>query len=391
MMNNPDTLSTVSPEAQQHSDALKEIIKTQIYSQAGSIPFSDYMQACLYTPGYGYYSAGSHKLGKYGDFTTAPEISHFFGYSIATHIHDVLVQLTKKQILEFGAGSGQLAADIMTYLKSQHQLPEYYFILEISADLRQRQRAYLQQHIPELMDRFIWLDSLPEKFEGVIVANEVCDAMPVNLIKFKNNQLFERHVGWNNNAFAWQDRPITKTDLKQQAERIQSVISTEPYETEINLTAQQWLQTTAQSLKAGAIFIIDYGYSFTEFYREEREQGTLCCYFRHQINDDPFFLPGLQDITTHTEFSTLADIALEQDLDVAGFHEQSDFLIAGDITSIAAKCHSEMTSADWLQQSAALKQLLMPGQMGQQFKVLSLTKNINSLPRLSVSDRRYQL
>ena len=279
----------------------------------------------------------------------------------------------------------------MNYLKSQHQLPEYYFILEISADLRQRQRAYLQQHIPELMDRFIWLDSLPEKFEGVIVANEVCDAMPVSLIKIKDNQLFERHVGWNNNVFAWQDRAITKADLQKQAERIQSFISTEYYETEINLTAQQWLQTTAQSLKAGAIFIIDYGYSFTEFYREEREQGTLCCYFRHQINDDPFFLPGLQDITTHTEFSTLADIALEQDLDVAGFHEQSDFLIAGDITSIAAKCHSEMTSADWLQQSAALKQLLMPGQMGQQFKVLSLIKNINSLPRLSVSDRRYQL
>lgn len=390
-MNNKHTLSAVSPEAQQHSDALKKLIKKQIQSEGGSISFAKYMHTCLYAPGYGYYSAGSHKIGEQGDFTTAPEISSFFGYSIANHITDVFAQKTEKHILEFGAGSGQLAIDIMVYLEKSHDLPEFYYILEISADLRQRQQQYIRQLLPELIDRFVWLDELPEQFEGVILANEVCDAMPVNLIKIKDHQLYERHVGLNNNHFAWRDVAVTNNELKQQGTRLQTHISTDIYETEIHLATQQWLRTVAQSLKKGAFFIIDYGYSFNTFYNDERKQGTLCCYYRHQLNDDPFYLPGLQDITAHTEFTTLADIAFEQGLDVAGFHEQSDFLMAGSITDIAAEFHNDMASADWLQQSAGLKQLLMPSQMGQQFKVLSLTKNLELLARLSLNDRRYQL
>lgn len=390
-MNNKHTLSAVSPEAQQHSDALKKLIKKQIQSEGGSISFAKYMHSCLYAPGYGYYSAGSHKIGAQGDFTTAPEISSFFGYSIASHIIDVFAQNTQRQILEFGAGSGQLAIDIMTYLEKSHELPEIYYILEISADLRQRQQQHIQQLLPELVDRFVWLDKLPEQFEGVILANEVCDAIPVNLIKIKDHQLYERHVGLNNNHFAWRDMPVTDNELKQQGTRLQIHISTDIYETEIHLATQQWLRTVAQSLRKGAFFIIDYGYSFNTFYNDERKQGTLCCYYRHQLNDDPFYLPGLQDITAHTEFTTLADIAFEQGLDVAGFHEQSDFLIAGGITDIAAEFYNDMPSADWLQQSAGLKQLLMPNQMGQQFKVLSLTKNLELLARLSINDRRYQL
>lgn len=390
-MNNKHTLSAVSPEAQQHSDALKKLIKKQIQSEGGSISFAKYMHTCLYAPGYGYYSAGSHKIGEQGDFTTAPEISSFFGYSIANHITDVFAQKTEKHILEFGAGSGQLAIDIMVYLEKSHDLPEFYYILEISADLRQRQQQYIRQLLPELIDRFVWLDELPEQFEGVILANEVCDAMPVNLIKIKDHQLYERHVGLNNNHFAWRDVAVTNNELKQQGTRLQTHISTDIYETEIHLATQQWLRTVAQSLKKGAFFIIDYGYSFNTFYNDERKQGTLCCYYRHQLNDDPFYLPGLQDITAHTEFTTLADIAFEQGLDVAGFHEQSDFLMAGGITDIATELHNDMASADWLQQSAGLKQLLMPSQMGQQFKVLSLTKNLELLARLSLNDRRYQL
>lgn len=391
MMNNRDTLSAVLPEAQQHSDALKELIKEQIRSEGGSISFARYMHACLYTPGYGYYSAGSHKLGEQGDFTTAPEISPFFGYSIANHIIDVFAQKTQKHILEFGAGSGQLAIDIMTYLEKSHELAEVYYILEISADLRQRQQQHIQLHLPELIDRFVWLDELPEQFEGVILANEVCDAMPVNLINIKDHRLYERHVAITDDDFVWQDKPVTDNELKQQGAHIQTLISTDSYETEIHLAAQQWLRTVAQSLTRGTFFIIDYGYNFDTFYSAERKQGTLCCYFRHQLNDDPFLLPGLQDITAHTEFTTLADIAVEQGLDVAGFHEQSDFLIAGGITDIAAASHKDMPAADWLQQSAGLKQLLMPSQMGQQFKVLSLTRNLELLPRLSLNDRRYQL
>ena len=390
-MNDKITIAADDPVAQQHSEQLKSLIVAEIEKQGGCISFADYMRLCLYHPGLGYYSAGSHKLGQGGDFTTAPEISPLFGYSIAHHIHDVLVQTASKQVLEFGAGSGRLAITVLTQLQELDALPEHYFILEPSADLQQRQRALIQNAVPTLASRVQWLSALPESFSGAMLANEVCDAMPVHLVEVDAETPSERCVGINDGQFEWRLRPIGDPSLAQLALRIKQHTVSTNYRAEINLSAQHWLKSVAHSLKQGALFIIDYGYPSQELYCAERNMGSLRCYYRQQAHDNPLILPGLQDITAHVDFTLLGETALQNGLDVAGFHEQSDFLIAGDIASLAATMQASMETSDWLAHSAALKQLLLPHQMGHNFKVLSLTRQLELLPRLQNADRRYQL
>ncbi|WP_273149557.1 class I SAM-dependent methyltransferase [Methylophaga thiooxydans] len=390
-MNDTITIAADNTLAQQHSDQLKALITAEIEQQGGFISFADYMQRCLYQPGFGYYSAGSHKLGQGGDFTTAPEISPLFGYAVANQVHDALQQCTSKHILEFGAGSGQLAIAMLTQLESLNALPERYFILEISADLQARQQQLIEQQRPDLADRVEWIHTLPDAFNGVMLANEVCDAMPVHLLRLTTSGMFERGVRIENGNFIWQDKKLTHPRLIAFAERINKPSQAVDYLTEVNLNAVDWMQTAAASLQQGAIFIIDYGYPFNDYYAAERAQGTLRSYYRQQAIDDPLQLPGLQDISAHVDFTTLAETALEGGCHVAGFHEQGDFLVAGNITQIAAQLEAKSDALSWLQHSAALKQLLMPHVMGYQFKVLSLSKAIELLPRLQLQDRRYQL
>lgn len=385
------TIAVDDPLAQQHSDQLKQLIVAAIEQAGGWISFADFMQLCLYHPGLGYYSAGSHKLGQGGDFTTAPEMSCLFGYSLASHIHDVALQLADFDILEFGAGSGQMAIDVLQQLSRLGKLPEHYFILETSADLRERQQQRIKAALPTLIDRVQWLSAIPDLFCGVILANEVCDAMPVHLLKLTEGKMKEQGVSKSDNGFEWQCRPITDERLLLKAEGIRGQIGAGDYLTEVSLLSSDWLQTIADRLRKGAVFILDYGYPFNEYYRPERTQGTLRCYFQHQAHDNPLVLPGLQDITAHVDFTSLADIALDAGLEVVGFHEQADFLIAGDITQHAAELQQHSEPLDWLRHSSALKQLLLPGAMGHQFKVLSLTRGLALLSRLQIQDRRYQL
>lgn len=390
-MNNKTTIAADNALAQQHSDQLKQLIAAEIEQQGGFISFADYMQRCLYQPGLGYYSAGSHKLGQGGDFTTAPEVSPLFGYAVASHIADVLQQCECKHILEFGAGSGQLAVAILSQLHALDALPEQYFILEVSADLQSRQQELITERLPDYVDRVEWVHALPQAFEGVMLANEVCDAMPVHLLRFSETETFERGVGIENTEFVWRDRILTNSKLTAAATKIKQQIGDVAYLAELNLTALDWLQTLATSLKKGALFLIDYGYPVTELYSPERRQGTLRSYYQQQAWDNPLQLPGLQDISAHVDFTRLAETAFEAGLHVAGFHEQADFLLAGDITQIAMQIEAETDDLTWLKHSAALKQLLMPNAMGYQFKVLSLTQNLEPLPRLQLQDRRYQL
>jgi len=390
-MTNTTTIAADNTLAQQHSEQLKALITTEIEQQGGFISFADYMQRCLYQPGLGYYSAGSHKLGQGGDFTTAPEISPLFGYAIATHIADALQHCDHKHILEFGAGSGQLAIAILSQLQARNSLPEQYIILEVSADLQSRQQQLIIESLPEYADRVEWIQTLPQTFEGVMLANEVCDAMPVHLLRLTSSAMFERGVSIQNNNFIWQDQSLTNPRLIPLAKRVNNQSGAIDYLTEANLNAVDWMQTAAASLQQGAMFLIDYGYPFTDYYSAERRHGTLRSYYRQQAIDDPFQLPGLQDISAHVDFTTLAETALEAGCHVAGFHEQGDFLLAGDITQIAAQLEAESDPLTWLKHSAAIKQLLMPNVMGYQFKVLSLTKDLGLLPRLQRQDRRYQL
>jgi SAM-dependent MidA family methyltransferase len=385
------TIAVDDPLAQEYSDQLKRQIVARIEAQGGWLSFADYMNACLYTPGLGYYSAGSHKLGAGGDFTTAPEISPLFGRALAVHIADVGRQLGEYEVLEFGAGSGKLAVAILQQLALLKALPEHYLILEASADLQQRQKELIEDQLPALTERVVWLSEPPTDFKGIMLANEVCDAMPVHLVAYSEDEVMEQGVSLSADGFAWQSKKIEDRRLLTKAVKIRQQIGEQTYQTEVNLLADDWLQSLADSLSQGAIFIIDYGYPFAEYYRPERRQGTLRCYYRQQAHDNPLMLPGLQDITAHVNFTALAEQALTSGLDVAGFHEQSDFLLAGDITVLAAELEQQLDAANWLQHSSALKQLLMPGAMGHQFKVLTLSRDLEVLPRLQMQDRRYQL
>jgi len=379
--------------AQQHSEQLLTLIKHKINEAGGKITFADYMQLCLYAPGLGYYSAGSHKIGYGGDFTTAPEISSLFSRSLALQLIDVLRQLDQGNILEFGAGSGKMAVDILRELNVKKCLPKHYYIIEASADLRQRQQCIIHDEIPDLEDKVIWLDSLPEEFKGVVLANEVCDAMPVHRLHFNNAVCYECYIVNNDGLLQWSDDALSRTDLIGKVAEIQSLIGDTDYFTEVNLTAEAWLTSVADKLQQGAVFIIDYGYPQAVYYHPQRSSGTMMCYYQQQGHDNPLVLPGLQDLTAHVDFTSLAQIAVDNSLDVAGFQSQADFLLAGGITELSSLNDNDNDDAFvMLQQATEIKRLTSPTEMGETFKVLTLTKNLDQLlPRIQQGDRRYNL
>ncbi len=389
------TLTTSLPVtdsiAQQHSEQLLALIKLKIREAGGKISFAEYMQLCLYAPGLGYYSAGSYKIGHGGDFTTAPEISSLFSRSLAHQLIDVLRQLDQGNILEFGAGSGKMAVDILRELEVKQSLPEFYYIIEASADLRQRQQNTIHEAIPNLEPKVIWLDSLPLNFSGVVLANEVCDAMPVHSLHFYKGVCYERYIVNNDNQLQWCDGELSRTDLIGKASDIKSFIGDTDYFTEVNLAAEAWLTSLADNLQRGAVFIIDYGYPQAVYYHPQRSNGTMMCYYQQQGHDDPLMLTGLQDITAHVDFTSLAQIAVNNGLDVAGFQSQADFLLAGGIAEFGSFDDKD-DAFHLLQQATEIKRLTLPTEMGETFKVLTLTKKLDQLlPRIKLGDRRYNL
>ena len=375
--------------AQEHSERLLAYIKQQITNAGGKISFADYMHHCLYTPGLGYYSAGSHKLGDKGDFTTAPEISSLFSRTLAQHLIDVFQQLDQHTVLEFGAGSGKMAIDILLELEANNALPKHYYIIEVSADLQERQRKNIASSVPHLLNKVIWLDAIPHNFIGVIVANEVCDAMPVHCLQFNNGSAKERYIECINGELQWTNGELSQAELAYHAKEIISLIGDANYNTEVNLAAESWLASIAENIQQGAMFIIDYGYAKTNYYHPQRSDGTLMCYYQHQGHDNPLILQGLQDITAHVGFTALAQVAFDNGLQVAGFQSQSDFLLAGGITELSDASADALTQ---LQQATEIKQLTLPSEMGENFKVLSLTKGLDQLlNKIQLGDRRHSL
>ena len=384
-------LPVPDPIAQQHSDQLLASIKQKIAAAGGKITFAEYMQHCLYLPGLGYYSAGSYKLGEQGDFTTAPEISPLFSQTLAHHIRDVFSQITPSNILEFGAGSGKMAVEILKELDQQSCLPEHYYIIEASADLFQRQKILVAEEIAHLRDRVIWLNELPKNFIGVILANEVCDAMPVHSLHFQNGEVKERYIGLENDQLQWCEDELSQEELLCHANDIQTLIGDIEVITEVNLASQAWLASLSESLQLGAIFIIDYGYPKASYYHPQRSDGTLMCYYQHQGHSNPLILQGLQDITAHIDFTALAQIALDNGLDVDGFQSQADFLLAGGITELANRVQ-ENDELSLFKQATEIKRLTLPSEMGETFKVLTLSRSLNHpLSKCQLADRRYNL
>jgi SAM-dependent MidA family methyltransferase len=371
-----------SEAALQHSRNLKELIHKELALAGGWISFAHYMRLALYAPGMGYYSGGAAKFGEGGDFVTAPEISPLFGRAIARQAAQVLELMDGcGNILEFGAGTGKLALDLLLELEKLHSLPGQYFILEVSAELQQRQRQLFEKYAPHLSSLVVWLERLPAEFKGLIFANELLDAMPAHLVAWRNSGLFERGVTSSSSEFEWMERPLKEGELFQAALELSPLVSPEEcdanndYVSEINLDSRSFMLSLANILQQGVILLIDYGFGREEYYHSQRSQGTLMCHYRHHVHDNPFYLPGLQDITSHVDFSAVAETAIDAGLALLGYTNQAYFLINCGITEILAQTPTE-NAKDYLPLANQLQKLVSPAEMGELFKAIAFGKNI---------------
>ncbi|HSG75580.1 MAG TPA: SAM-dependent methyltransferase [Burkholderiales bacterium] len=344
-------------EARAASARLAERIRAEIAAGGGWLGFVRYMELALHAPGLGYYAGGASKLGAAGDFATAPELGTLFARTLARQLAEVLAP--GEAILEFGAGSGALAAALIAELA-----PERYLILETSAELAARQRARLGA-------RAQWIERLPERFRGVMIANEVADAMPVHALAWRREGVMERGVRVAGGAFAWDERPATG-ELREAARRLAVPV---PYESEIGLMARAWMKLVAPRLERGALFVIDYGFPEREYYHPQRAMGTLMCHYRHRAHGDVFFHPGLQDITAHVDFTALARGAREAGLEVLGYANQAGFLVDCGITEVLGREDPEDV-ARYAPRAAEAQMLLSPAEMGELFKVLAVGRGV---------------
>lgn len=363
-----------SPEAKAHSERLCAAIIDEIKHSGGWVSFARFMELVLYAPALGYYSAGSRKFGAAGDFVTAPELTGLFGQALASQVKQVMNQ-SAPRVLEVGAGSGRLAADLLLELERQQVLPDSYQILDLSADLRQRQEETIAAVAPHLLSRVEWLDTLPERFSGVVVANELLDAMPAHIVCWGDGEIMEKGVVATDDGFGWQNQPAEGALLKA-AQELGAQCSLPPgYESEISLAARAWAAEWGKRLDQGALLLIDYGFPRHEFYHYQRARGTLMCHYRHHSHPDPFYLPGLQDVTVHVDFTSIIAAAHPAGLDLLGYTNQGQFLINCGILDLLSAI--EHTSKDYVRAAGAVNTLLMPHEMGELFKVMALGRGID--------------
>ena len=366
------TLPVPDADAAASSARLAAHITDEIAGAGGWISFSRYMDLALYAPGLGYYSGGARKFGGAGDFVTAPELSPLFAQALAAQVTQVMAA-SAPRILEAGAGSGALAAELLLELERRGALPERYDILELSGELRARQQDSIAKGAPHLAERVGWLDTLPETFSGAVIANELLDALPVNLVAWREDGLFERGVGLQNDTFAWRERPAAGTLLavSQGLTFVQP-----PYVSEINLAARAWIAEWGRTLQRGALLLIDYGFPQREYYHPQRAEGTLMCHYRHHAHGDPFWLPGLNDITAHVDFTAMAETGHESGMNVLGYTSQAQFLLNCGLAQLLEARQADGAAAYAALASSAQK-LISPAEMGELFKVLALGRKID--------------
>lgn len=360
----------------QHSERLAAAIRARIAAQGGFLPFDQFMELALYAPGLGYYAAGAHKFGAGGDFVTAPELSPLFSRCLAAQCAEVLEDLAGGDILELGAGSGVMAVGILEELQRRGRLPGCYRILEPSPELRARQQATLAAQAPHLLSRVHWLDALPQGLEGLVLANEVLDAMPVHRFRVGADRAIEE-IGVRWAGGRWQEGagPPVSPGLVAAVERLQArgLATAEGYRSEVNLRLSPWMRALSEGLRRGVVLLIDYGYPETEFYLAERTGGTLMCHFRHRVHSDPYWWVGLQDITAHVDFSAVAAGAIAAGFELSGYTTQAHFLLGCGLDRLLAEIDPADTDAH-LKAVQAAKRLLLPQHMGERFQVLGLHK-----------------
>ena len=369
-----------SADARAASEALTRIIAAEIAACGGWMSFARYMELALYAPGLGYYSGGSHKFGDYhegGDFLTAPELTPLYGRALARQVAPILAA-SSPVVMEAGAGSGKLAADLLLALDALGCAPERYRILELSGELRARQQATLAERAPQFANRVEWLDELPEKFSGCLVGNEVLDAMPTHALRWGDEAeggIVERGVGLDDGRLVVAERPATGALLA--AAQTISVIA--PYRGEISLAARAWVSELARRLEKGAMLLIDYGLPRHELYHPLRDGGTLRCHYRHRVHEDAFWFPGLSDITSHVDFTAVAEAGFDAGLEVLGYISQANFLIncgIGELLMGSKVGAGDTADLDQLRARGAVNVLISPNEMGELFKVIALGRGV---------------
>ena len=413
MPTNPlNTLPAPDPVAAAHSARLVDLLRATIADAGGAISFARFMDLALYAPGLGYYRAGARKFGSGGDFVTAPELSPLFSRCLARQCQEILAALGGGQILELGAGSGVMAADLLLELRALNALPERYAILELSGELRDRQRQTLTRRAPEVLDRVVWLDQPPEpEFRGIVLGNEVLDALPVERFRITAHGPRRLMVRWTEAGLAWAegDEDPTVTAAIAGIEADLGGRLPEDYRSEYIPHLQDWLRTIAEPLAAGALLFVDYGYPRRAYYHPERTTGTLLCHYRHRAHDDPLILPGLQDITASVDFTAVAQAARAVGLDVAGYTRQNYFLFGCGLMDLLADqippnpplekgggeaggISSPTDTVRYLEQARQVKLLTLPGEMGDRFQAIALTRNLTlPLRGFSFRDERDRL
>jgi len=381
------------------STQLAALIRAEIAAQ-GPMPFSRFMERCLYAPGLGYYSAGRTKFGAAGDFVTAPELGPLFARCMASALAPVLRELGEDaEFCELGGGSGAFAEAVMLALDDAGNVPRRYRILEPSADLRERQRERLSVSLPAAsFARVDWLDRPPEKaWRGVLFANEVIDALPATRFTLSEGEVFEEYVSIDAaGRFVRVDRPADAlvSGAVRHLERDLGTSFADGYRSEILPQLPYWMQAVLGSLQAGLVLFVDYGYPRAEYYRPDRDDGSLVCHYRHRAHGDALWMPGLQDITAFVDFTALAEAGNQAGFAVAGYSSQAQFLIAAGLASHFEQASEKADAAECYRLAQQVKRLTLPGEMGEKFQVMSFVRGLSGaalLPGLVSIDRGFRL
>ena len=370
-------LPAPSAAAQAHSRRVVAHLVRTVAEAGGWISFADYMGEALYAPGLGYYAAGTRKFGAAGDYVTAPELTPLFGTAVTAQVAQILGELRNGEIIELGPGTGRLAADILAAMAEQDCLPGRYRLLEVSPELRERQRAQLAKRVPELAARVDWIDRLPERWCGVVIANEVLDSVPPHLVHRRGDTWLERGVTVDQSGrLAFADRPLGDGNLLDAA-RARLPTGEGDYLSEVNPAAEALVRAIAQRCGDGAMLLIDYGFPAAEYYHPQRSAGTLMMHYRHRTLDDPFLWPGLVDLTAHVDFTAMASAGAAAGMSVGGYASQARFLLNCGLLDHLARAGDPQSTA-YLREASAVHKLTSPAEMGELFKVLALVRGVEA-------------
>lgn len=391
------SLPIPSDDALRHSQQLTQLLTQEIAAQGGAIPFSRFMELVLYAPGWGYYSAGASKIGAAGDFTTAPEMGSLFAATVARAIAPVLAQIgPQAQVMELGGGTGAFAVEALRALAALDALPARYAILEPSADLRQRQAERVAAQLPaEVAARVAWLDGpINEDWDGVVFANEVIDALPTPRFVISDGQVWEETVRVGADGRFIADKAPADALLEAAVRHVERDLGQplpEGFCSEALMQLPYWVQAVAGGLKRGAMLFVDYGYVRREYYLDERDQGTIRAFYRHQVHNDVFAWPGLQDITASVDFTAMAEAGTGAGFELAGYTNQASFLLGNGIDQVLGEADSRTDEVGLVALREQLKRLTLPSEMGERFGVIGFQRDVDFEPAFALGDLTWRL